>query len=300
MFAVTILGNNSALPAHGRHPTAQVVAIEDQLILLDCGEGTQLQMSKYKIKRSKINHLFISHLHGDHFFGLIGLITSFSLQNRQQDLHIYAPPELEKIIADQLQVSGTKLPYTLQFHALVEEGRILEEEKFTVDCFKVDHRITCFGFLITEKRKPRKLEMEKLAQVNIPTVFYSHLSMGEDYILPDGTRIANESVTTETSPPRKYAYCADTKFYPPIAEKIRGADLIYHEATYLNNLLEKAIERFHSTSVQAAQMALLAQAKKLLVGHFSSKYESLEEFRAEASAVFPNTEIAEEGVTFMV
>lgn len=300
MFAVTILGNNSALPAHGRHPTAQVVVIEDQLLLLDCGEGTQLQMSKYKIKRSKINYIFISHLHGDHFFGLIGLITSFSLQSRQNDLHIYAPPELAKIIQEQLQVSGTQLPYKLLFHDLREEGKILEEEKFSVECFLMDHRITCFGFLISEKKKPRKLDMEKLSQVKIPATFYSHLSMGEDYTSPNGIAIKNESVTTENIAPKKYAFCADTRFYPTIVPIIHGADLMYHEATYLNNLLDKAFERYHSTSIQAAQMAVHANAKKLLVGHFSSKYESLDDFLTEARSVFPETALAEEGVTFIV
>jgi len=300
MFAVTILGNNSALPAHERHPTAQVVSIEDQLLLIDCGEGTQMQMSRYKIKRSKINHIFISHLHGDHYYGLIGLLTSYSLQNRQTSLHIYAPPGLEKVIQTQLDVVNAILPYELIFHLIIEEKKIVDEEKFSVECFHVQHRVPCFGFIITEKKKPRKLDMKKISVHAIPFNFYGNLANGEDFISPGGDRIKNELLTTQNISPKRYAYCADTKFYPAIAEKIMQADLLYHEATYLDNLRERAMERFHSTSLQAAELAGLARVKKLLIGHFSSKYESLEEFLAEAVPVFPQTELAIEGVTFII
>ncbi len=300
MFAVTILGNNSALPAHERHPTAQVVTIEDQLLLIDCGEGTQMQMSRYKIKRSKINHIFISHLHGDHYYGLIGLLTSYSLQNRQTALHIYSPPGLEKVIQIQLDVVNAVLPYELIFHLITDAAKIVDEEKFSVACFHVQHRVPCFGFIITEKKKPRKLDMKKIAAQNIPYSFYGNLSNGEDYISPGGDCIKNELLTTQNISPKRYAYCADTKFYPAIAEKIKHAELLYHEATYLNNLRDRAMERFHSTSVQAAELAGLALVKRLLIGHFSSKYESLEEFLSEAIPVFPKTELAIEGVTFIV
>ncbi len=300
MFAVTILGNNSALPAHERHPTAQVVTIEDQLLLIDCGEGTQMQMSRYKIKRSKINHIFISHLHGDHYYGLIGLLTSYSLQNRQTTLHIYSPPGLEKVIQIQLDVVNAVLPYELIFHLITDAEKIVDEEKFSVACFHVQHRIPCFGFIITEKKKPRKLDMKKIAAQNIPYSFYGNLSNGEDYISPNGDYIKNEFLTVQNISPKRYAYCADTKFYPAIADKIKHAELMYHEATYLDNLRERAIERFHSTSIQAAELAGLALVKRLLIGHFSSKYESLEEFLAEAVPIFPQTELAIEGVTFIV
>lgn len=300
MFAVTILGNNSALPAHERHPTAQVVTIEDQLLLIDCGEGTQMQMSRYKIKRSKINHIFISHLHGDHYYGLIGLLTSYSLQNRQMPLHVYAPPGLEQVIQTQLDVVNAILPYELIFHLIIEEKKIVDEEKFSVECFHVQHRVPCFGFIITEKKKPRKLDMKKITALSIPYSFYGNLANGEDYILSNGDRIKNELLTVQNISSKRYAYCADTKFYPAIAEKIMQADLLYHEATYLDNLRERAMERFHSTSIQAAELAGLARVKKLLIGHFSSKYESLEEFLAEAVPVFPQTELAIEGVTFMI
>lgn len=300
MFAVTILGNNSALPAHERHPTAQVVTIEDQLLLIDCGEGTQMQMSRYKIKRSKINHILISHLHGDHYYGLIGLLTSYALQNRQTPLHIYAPMGLRNIIQVQLDVVHAILPFEIIFHTITDEGKIVDEDKFSVECFHVQHRIPCFGFLVSEKKHPRKLDIEKISAYEIPYSFYGNLSNGEDFYLPNGDCIKNELLTRENISPKQYAYCADTKFYPPIAEKIKYADLLYHEATYLDNLRERAKDRFHSTSIQAAEIAGLALVKKLIIGHFSSKYESLEEFLSEAVPVFPQTSLAIEGVTFII
>ena len=263
-------------------------------------EGTQMQMSRYKIKRSKINHILISHLHGDHYFGLIGLLTSYALQNRQTPLHIYAPPGLQNIIQVQLDVVHAILPFEIIFHTITDEGKIVDENKFSVECFHVQHRVPCFGFLISEKKHLRKLDMEKIAAYDIPYSFYEHLSNGEDFYLPNGVCIKNEHLTRQNISPRQYAYCADTKFYPPIAEKIKHADLLYHEATYLDNLRDRAIDRFHSTSIQAAEIAGLASVKKLIIGHFSSKYESLEEFLSEAIPVFPQTALAIEGVTFII
>ncbi|MBS1730867.1 MAG: ribonuclease Z [Bacteroidetes bacterium] len=300
MFAVTILGNNSALPAHERHPTAQVVTIDDRLLLIDCGEGTQMQMSRYKIKRSKISHIFISHLHGDHYYGLIGLLTSYSLQNRETPLHIYAPPGLEKIIQLQLDIVHAILPYELVFHCITCEEMLVDEEKFSVSCFHVQHRVPCYGFIVTEKKKPRKLDLKTIEAYSIPVSFYNNLSMGEDYVTSNGEVIKNELLTKPHALPKKYAYCADTKFYPPMAKIVQGAELLYHEATYLDNLRERAIERFHSTSVQAAEFAKLSDVKKLLIGHFSSKYEVLEDFLTETVPIFPLTEIATEGVTFII
>lgn len=300
MFAVTILGNNSALPAHERHPTAQVVTIDDQLLLIDCGEGTQMQMSRYKIKRSRINHILISHLHGDHYYGLIGLLTSYALQNRQTPMHIYAPPGLQHIIQVQLDVVHAILPFEIIFHSITDEGKIIDEDKFIVECFHVQHRVPCFGFLVTEKKQSRKLDMDKIASYDIPYSFFERLTKGEDFYLPNGDCIKNEFLTKQNSTPKQYAFSADTKFYPPIADKIKHADLLYHEATYLDNLRDRAIDRFHSTSIQAAELAGLANVKKLIIGHFSSKYESLEEFLYEAIPVFPETALANEGVTFII
>src|ERR1035437_3067850 len=175
MFGVTILGNNSALPAYERHPTAQIVTLHEQLFLIDCGEGTQMQMAKYKIRRSKINHIFISHLHGDHYFGLIGLITSMGLLGRENELHLYAPAPLKEIIDLQFKVADTKLPFTLHFHPLEKEGLVVEGKRFSVECFTTQHRVECWGFIIREKKHLRKIDKEKVLQFNIPAVYYSHL-----------------------------------------------------------------------------------------------------------------------------
>jgi ribonuclease Z len=300
MLAVTILGNNSALPAFDRHPTAQVVTMEDQIFLVDCGEGTQMQMAKYKIRRSKINYIFISHLHGDHYFGLIGLLTSMGLLGRTQDLHIYAPSALQDIIGLQLKVADIQLPYPLHFHALDTEGPVLREAKFEVSCFPVFHRIECWGFRFREVRPFRRINPEKARQYNVPSSFFDRLKWGESYLRKDGVLVENQAVTEPAAKAKSYAYAADTLFDPRIAERVRGADLLYHETTYLKDLGEQAGKRFHSTTVQAATIALEAGVERLLIGHFSSKYEKLQAFEQEAREIFQNTDLALEGVTYKV
>jgi len=300
MFAVTILGNNSALPAYDRHPSAQIVTIYDQLLLIDCGEGTQMQLSRYKIRRGKLNHIFISHLHGDHYFGLIGLISSMALLNREQPLHLFAPAGLEEIIQLQLKVASTTLPFPLIFHPLEKEGLILEESKFTVETFQTQHRIPCWGFLIREKKEPRKIDKDKAVQYHIPSAYYQSLKAGYDYTAKDGTVIYNDQVTFANSPARSYAYCADTLYDERLATIAKDVTMIYHEATYLNGMEDRAAARFHSTTSQAASIALKANAGGLLLGHFSSKFEELHDYLKEALEVFPNTQLAIEGVTFKI
>ena len=300
MFAVTILGNNSALPAYDRHPSAQIVTINDQLLLIDCGEGTQMQLSRYKIRRGKLNHIFISHLHGDHYFGLIGLISSMALLNREQPLHLFAPPGLEEIIALQLKVASTTLPYVLVFHPLNKEEVILDTPKFSVETFHTQHRIPCWGFLIKEKKHPRKLDKEKAINLNIPAAFYSSLKMGYDYTAKDGSVVYNDQVTLPNSPAKSYAYCADTIYDERLINIAKDVTMIYHEATYLNGMEERAAARFHSTTAQAASIALNANAGGLLLGHFSSKFEELHDYLKEALEVFPRTQLAIEGVTFRI
>ena len=300
MFGVTILGNNSAIPAYDRHPTSQVVTLNDQLFLLDCGEGTQMQISRYKIRRSKIHHIFISHLHGDHYFGLIGLLTSMGLLGREAELHIYAPAALKDIIDLQLKVAVTTLPFPLIFHPLEKEGVIIDQPKFRVDCFDTCHRIPCWGFIIREKRKPRKIYKEKVLEYEIPAAFYDRLKDGDDYETKQGDVIKNELVTFANKPSRSYAFCADTIYDIRIAEKTKDVTVLYHETTYLKDLAERAAARFHSTSIQAADIALKACVERLLIGHFSSKYESLDAFLSEAQEVFPNTDLAIEGVTYRI
>ena len=299
MIAVTILGNNSAVPSHSRHPTSQVLQSGEHLFLIDCGEGSQMQLNLYKIKKSRINHIFISHLHGDHYFGLIGLLNSFALNNRLNDLHIYSPSELKPIIELQMNVIGAKFPYPLYFHNLVQEEIIFEDKRLSVECFKVNHRIECWGFLFREKKNPRKININQVRKYKVPSTFFENLHRGEDYINDKNELLKNDLLTLPAEPPKSYAYCADTSYYEPICEKIKGIDLVYHEATYLADLEKKAVDRFHSTSKQAAQIAKNAGAKKLLMGHFSSMYDSLEKFKEEACEIFENSEIAEEGVCYL-
>ena len=300
MLAVTILGNNSAIPAFDRHPTAQVITLDDHLFLIDCGEGTQTQMNKYKIRRSRINHIFISHLHGDHYFGLIGLITSMGLLGRNQDLHLYGPPQLIDIFNLQLQVADTKLPYNLIFHPLGEEGVLVKDNRYQISSFRVFHRIECWGFIFRQVRPPRRINPEKARIAGIPSSFFDRLKMGEDYETKEGMIIQNASVTEDAPKPKSYAYSADTLFNIEVAEKVKGVDMLYHEATYLKDLEERATKRFHCTTVQAAAIAKGAGVKELLIGHFSSKYDKLDEFEKEAREVFSNTFLALEGVSYLV
>jgi ribonuclease Z len=300
MFAVTILGNNSAVPAFDRHPTSQVVTIDGTNYMVDCGEGTQIQLINYKIRRGKISHIFISHLHGDHYFGLIGLISSFALLGHQQELHVFGPSPLKEIIELQLKVADTSLPFKLHLHTINSEATLVNTEKIIIKCFPTQHRIECYGFSFEQKKHPRKLNAEKAKALEIPSSFYDRLKNGEDYIQKDGTLIKNEVVTEAMTPGKRYVFCADTKYNESMLPHITGADMIYHETTYLDNLRERAEARFHSTTKQAAAIAQKAGAKKLLIGHFSSKYDTLEEFEQEAREVFPNTELALEGVCYEV
>jgi ribonuclease Z len=300
MLSSTILGNNSAIPAHGRHPTAQIITTSDDLLLFDCGEGTQIQILNLKIRRNRINHIFISHLHGDHYFGLIGLISSFALLNRVQPLHVYGPAPLQQLIQQQLNLAETKLPFEFTFHAITKDGILLETKHYTVECFSTRHRIECRGFIVREKKQARKIAIEKTRTYNIPVTFFHQLQRGEDYIAPDGSIVKNEDVTVENKQPLSYAFSADTIYDEELIPLFKDVSLLYHEATYPNALEEKAKERFHSTAGQAALIAKKANVKKLLIGHFSAKFNDLSDFEREAKEVFPNTELAQEGVTYLI
>lgn len=300
MLAVTILGNNSAVPAFNRHPTSQVITLDGFNFLVDCGEGTQIQMMRYKIRRSKISHIFISHLHGDHYFGLVGLINSFGLLNHQQELHVYGPSPLQEIIELQMKVANTTLPFELYFHTISKNGILIDDPKFEVRCFRTNHRIECYGFSFIEKKKARKLDVGKVRAAGIPATFYKRLEEGMDYTTKDDKLIKNDEVTIKAPNGKIYVFCADTKYDESLLPFLQEADMIYHETTYLDNLQERAELRFHSTSKQAAKMAKKGKVKKLLIGHFSSKYPELDEFEKEAKEIFDNTEIAVEGVTYRV
>ena len=300
MFAVTILGNNSAVPAFDRHPTSQVVSLDGTNYMVDCGEGTQIQLIRYKIRRGKISHIFISHLHGDHYFGLIGLLNSFSLLSHQQELHVYGPARLKEIIDLQLQVAETDLCYPLHIHTISGAATLVDNDKITIRCFPTQHRIECYGFSFTEKKQPRHLVPEKAREFEIPSSFYERLTKGENYTRKDGTIVNNEWVTTPGEAPKKYAFCADTRYDESLIPHIQDADMIYHETTYLDHLRDRATARFHSTTRQAATLAQKAGVRKLLIGHFSSKYDTLEEFESEAREIFPNTHLALEGVCYEI
>jgi ribonuclease Z len=298
MLAVTILGNNSALPAYDRHPTSQVVTLDDNLLLVDCGEGTQQQLAKYRIRWSRINYIFISHLHGDHYFGLPGFLHSMGLLHRENDLHLFAPAPLQKILDLQLEAASNLLPYPLHFYPLEKEGVIVQNEKFRVTCFPTKHRIPCWGFRFDQVRAPRRVNPEKAIEYGIPAAFYDRLKWGDDYTNKAGELISNEWVTNPGVKPLSYAYSADTIYDEELIEKFKGADLLYHETTYLKDLDKRAALRFHSTTTQAALIAKQAKVGRLLIGHFSSKYDKLEVFEQEACEVFPDTSLALEGVTF--
>jgi ribonuclease Z len=300
MLAVTILGNNSAIPAHGRHPTSQVITTSEDLLLFDCGEGTQIQILNLKVRRNRINHIFISHLHGDHYFGLIGLISSFALLNRVQPLHVYGPAALEEILQTQLRLAQTHLSFDFHFHPITSDGVLLETEHYTVSCFSTKHRIECRGFLVQEKRTARKIIPEKVKQNQIPFSFYKQLQRGEDYVDESGRVIKNSDVTTENKKPRSYAFTADTIYDEELIPILKNVHLLYHEATYPQVMEQKAHERFHSTTKQAATIATKAQVGKLLLGHFSAKFEDLSEFETEAREIFSNSEVAGEGVTYLI
>jgi len=299
---VTILGNNSALPAFGRHPTAQAVSIYGNEVLFDCGEATQIQMQRFGIKWRKLQHIFISHMHGDHYFGLPGLINSMSLLGRTLPLYVYGPPELDIIMQQILRVADTVLCYPYYFHALKEgESELLtDNDLFSVKSFPVEHRIGCHGFVIERKTKGRKLLPEKCREYEIPAYFYDRIKHGEDYERADGFIVKNEWLTESGPSPKRYAYCADTVFTEKIVPYIKGVDTVYHECTYLEKDVERAAQRFHSTAKQAAQIAKLAEAKQLLLGHFSSKYKDLEPFREEAGEIFPNVFITAEGTAYEI
>lgn len=270
-------------------------------MLIDCGEGTQVQLQRYGLKWRNVHHIFISHLHGDHYFGLPGLLNSMSLLGRTAPLHLYAHAALQPIIEAILSVADTVLSYPFYFHALPEGTAVIAEDpSFSVTCFPVEHRIQCHGFLIERKTKGRKILPDKCAEYDIPSASFDSLKQGNDYTKEDGTLIKNELVTTEGPSPKKYAYCADTVFTTSYLHVIQGADTIYHECTYLAADEVKAIARHHSTAAQAATLAQLANAKQLLLGHFSSKYKELDPFRDEACAIFPNSLVSTEGVAYEI
>ena len=295
---LTILGCHSATPRVNAHPTSQYLEINDRHFLIDCGEGTQRQMRKYKIGFSKINHIFISHLHGDHFFGLIGLISTFGILNREKELHIYGPKGIKEVTTLQLKLSKSWTKYHIQFHELVskESELIFEDDKVSVHTIPLDHRVYTNGFLFREKEKPRKLHIGKIAEYKeIDTCDYHNIKSGKDFVLSTGKIIPNTELTLAPPKTKSFAFCSDTAYKPNIVSIIKNVDLLYHEATFLKNREDLCEKTKHSTAEQAASIANQASVAKLIIGHYSSRYSNIEDFKKEAQTVFKNVELAEAG-----
>jgi ribonuclease Z len=301
-FEVTILGSSSATPIFNRNPSSQVLNINERLYLIDCGEGTQQQLLRFDIKASRIENIFISHIHGDHYLGLVGLLSSLHLNGRKKSLTIYGPPQLKEIIDLQLNYSETVLEYLLEYKFTDPNTAevVLETQDVVVETIPLDHGIACTGFIFKEKKRLRKLLKEKLIALNIPIEYYSPLKKGQDYVSPDGEIYKNETLTVDSEDPKSYAYCTDTLYNEKYFEQISNSTILYHEATFLNNMIERAVETHHTTALQAATIALKTNAKKLLIGHFSARYKTLIELLDEARSIFPETELAVEGKTFVV
>ncbi|MFN8165304.1 MAG: ribonuclease Z [Bacteroidia bacterium] len=302
IFDVSILGSSSATPIYQRHPTAQVLNIHERFFLVDCGEGTLIQMNRYKIKFHRINHIFISHLHGDHYLGLLGLLSTMHLQGRTVDIHIYGPKPLWEIIDIQLRHSETNLRYKIIFHEIDHQKSsvLFEDDDIIISTIILNHRIPCTGFLFREKQKKRKLIKDILEKHKVPVSFYNELKNGEDFVTPEGKVIKNSLLTMDPRQPRSYAFCSDTMYDERILEDIKEIDLLYHEATFLDDKSERARETFHSTASQAATIALKAKVKRLIIGHFSARYKNLYPLLEEAKTVFENTSLAMEGDVFSI
>ena len=299
-FEVTILGNTSSIPVHGRHHTAQVVRFGQDFLLLDCGEAMQLQARAFKIKVSKINNIFISHLHGDHYYGLIGLLSSYSLGKRTTPLTIYGPKGLDEIITTNFRYSNTKLSYPLNFIETQDDGLhlILKDNRYEVYSFPLKHRLPTTGFLIREKVGLRNLIKEKLERSPVPLAGIQALRSGQNYTDETGKIFRVKDYTYPLPPLRSYAYCSDTIFNPELKQYLQNVDLLYHESTFMEDNKERAAVTFHSTAMQAAEIAKISSVKKLLLGHYSSRYLNLEPLLDEAKSVFSNSILSEEGQTY--
>ena len=301
-FELNILGCGSALPTMRHNATSQVLNIREKLFMIDCGEGTQVQLRKSRLKFSRLNHIFISHLHGDHCFGLIGLISTFGMLERTADLHIYAHEDLQKQMNPQLDFFCRDMSYRVVFHNINPEEKavIYEDRSVIVETIPLHHRLPTCGFLFKEKPTPNHIIREMVDFYKVPLYMMNRIKNGEDFITEDGTVIPNSRLTTPSAPPRSYAYCSDTIYFPKITEQIRGVDLLFHEATFTESEKARAKSTQHSTARQAAEIAKLSEAKKLIIGHFSARYEEEKTLHEEAKSVFENTILANENLCIKI
>ncbi|MFT5849143.1 ribonuclease Z [Psychroserpens sp.] len=297
---LTILGCYSATPKVNTNPTAQILEIKNHTFLIDCGEGTQVELRRNKVKFSRVKHVFISHLHGDHYFGLAGLISTFNLLTREADLHIYAPKGLKEVITMQMKLSNSWTKYQLVFHELSSKSSelIYEDDKVEVHTIPLDHRIYTNGFLFKEKIGERKLDMNAVLNADIDVVYYRKLKQGGDVLDNQGNVIANTLVTKDPIPSKSYAFCSDTLYSESIIPIIKEVDVLYHESTFIekNEALAKTTK--HSTAKQAAMIAKKANVGQLILGHYSTRYDSISEFKTEAKTIYPNVELSRDGKIF--
>lgn len=297
VFELLILGSSSASPTSERNPSAQLLNLAERYFLIDCGEATQIQLRKFKAKIQSIDHILISHLHGDHFFGLPGLLSSMHLLGRKQALTIYCPKELKPIWDLITQASDTRLNFEIKWHFNCNDGLklLFEDDKIEVYSFPLKHRIFCNGFLFKEKPQLRNIDKWQLEKLNISFAEIHKLKKGLDAIDNDGNIIENKKVTIDPPEPRTYAYCSDTIYNVKVVDYLKNVTVLYHESTFLDDKLDRAKKTFHTTAKQAATIAKLSGSKKLLLGHFSARYGSLQDFLTEAQPIFENCELATDG-----
>lgn len=288
---LTILGCGSALPTRRNFPSAQLLELRDKQFLIDCGEGTQIRMRQMGVRTNRMGHIFISHLHGDHCFGLIGLISSLGMLNRTADLHIHAFKDLEKIMEPQIRYFCNDLPYKIIFHSIDPRKYelIYEDRSVSVYSIPLKHRVPSCGFLFEEKPRDRHIIREMIDFYHIPTWRIPKIKQGEDFVTEDGELIPNAALTAPSDPPKRFAYCSDTAYSKKIIPFIQGVDCLYHEATFMEEELQRSAETFHSTARQAGEIALKAGVKKLIIGHYSARYASQGKLLEEARSVFPET-----------
>jgi ribonuclease Z len=301
-FSLTVLGSSSAIPTLTRNPSAHLLNVNERLFLIDCAEGTQLQLRRYHAHIQRLRHIFISHLHGDHFYGLIGLLTTLHLLGRREELHLYAHPMLEEIIDIQLHASQSTLLFPLHFHPILSDqyNKVYEDDVMTVHSFSVVHSIPTNGFIFREKLQERKIRKEILGKINIPISEMSKIKKGEDYVDEAGIVYKNSILTIDPPKPKSFAYIADTVYTETIIPYIQNCDLLYHEATFMQEMADTAKEKMHSTALEAATIAEKSHVKKLIIGHFSARYDDLQPLLEEARTVFLETYLAEDGSIFQV
>jgi ribonuclease Z len=301
-FEVTILGSSSATPIFHRNPTSQILNVNERLLMIDCGEGTQQQMLRFGIKYHKIDYIFISHLHGDHYFGLVGLISSMHLNGRKKTLYLYAPPEIKEILELQFKHSATVIKFPIEYYPIQNNTSevILETNDVTVETIILNHRIPTTGFLFKEKQRLRKINKEVVENLAISEQYYAFIKKGMDFKDEAGNIHKAVDLTTEADTPKSYAYCSDTVADGSYIKQLDGVDLLYHESTFMHDMVDRAKETFHTTSLEAATIAKDCVVKKLMIGHFSARYRDLSPLLMEAKEIFPETYLAIEGETFII